>query len=186
MTPGDEMGPAEVEDLRPPDYWGRHILAKVVLFSALGVGIAGARLVGGDGGTFLMGVGGVVVAPFMLVGAVELMRGRVSPLPGRDWKLLSPIACFAWGLAFLVMSSAAIGAVALDLNEGERPGWFLALACAAGALAIVGVMIQIGSLSDQWPDKWRPPYARQQSEQVEERPAGGSESAEPSRSDERP
>jgi hypothetical protein len=162
MTADDATAPSEIEDLRPPDHWGRHLLTKIVLFGALGVGIAGARFVGGDGGTLLMGAAGVVVWSFGLIAAIEQMRGLVSPLPGRDMKLLSPIAGMAWAAGFLVMSIMVLSTVAFEVNDGERPGWLVALGAVGIALLVLGFMIQIGSLSDQWPDKWRPPYARQQ------------------------
>jgi hypothetical protein len=183
VTDDDEMAMGEIEDLRPPDYWGRHPLTKVVLFCALGVGIAGARFVDGDGGTLLMGGAGLVVWPMVLVAALDHMRGLVSPLPGRDMKLLSPIAGITWATGFIVLSVMALSSVACGDTEGERPSWFLALGVMGVGLLIVGVMIQIGSLSDQWPDTWRPPYARPQ-------PPGASsadpEPAEHTRADERP
>jgi len=181
MTPDDELG-GEIEDLRPPDHWGRHVLTRVVLFGALGVGIAGARFVDGDGGTLLIGAAGLVVWPVALMGSIDQMRGLVSPLPGRDMKLLSPIAGSAWSAAFVVGSILLLATVVFDVNEGERPGWLVALGVVALGLAVLGFMIQIGSLSDQWPDKWRPPYARQQPADASSEP----DSAEPSRSDERP
>ena len=181
MTAEHETASEATDDLRPPEYWGRHVLAKIVLFAAVAAAIVGTRVVGGDHGTLLMGGGTVVVASFMLVGAIELMRGRVSPLPGRDMKLLSPVAGIAWAAGFLVVGIIALGTVALDVNDGERPGWLTGLAVVVGALVLLGVAIQIGSLSDQWPDRWRPPYARQQPDDA---PATDPESAEPSRSDE--
>lgn len=162
MTPRNPTDPGEIEDLRPPDYWGRHVLTKIVLFGALGAGIAGARFVGGDGGSLLMGGAGVVLWSFGLIAAIDHMRGLVSPLPGRDMKLLSPVAGVAWGAGFLVMSVMVLGGVVFDVDDGERPRWLIALAAVGVGLVVLGFMIQIGSLSDQWPDKWRPPYARQQ------------------------
>lgn len=182
MTPEDEADPGEIEDLRPPDYWGRHVLIKIVLFGSLGVGIAGARFVDGDRGTLLMGGAGLVVWPLVMVAAADHMRGLVSPLPGRDMKLLSPLAGIAWGTGFLVMSVMALSGVAFNVSDGERPGWFLALGAVGIGLLIVGFMIQIGSLSDQWPDKWRPPYARQRPDDA---PADDLESAKTSRGDDR-
>ena len=182
MNPGDEMGPAGIEDLRPADYWGRHILPKVVLFGALGVGIAGARFVDGDGGTLLMSGAGLVVWPFGIVAGVDHMRGLVSPLRGRDMKLLSPIAVIASGAGFLVWSIMMLSGVAFGVDQGERPGWFLTLGAVGIGLLILGFMIQIGSLSDQWPDKWRPPYARQPNDAPADKPGP----TEPSRPDERP
>lgn len=183
MRSDDKIDSDEIEDLRPPDYWGRHVLAKVVLFGSLGAGIAGGRFVDGDGGTVLLGVGSLAFATFGLVASIDQMRGLVSPLPGRDMKLLSPIAGMAWATAFIVGSTLMLCTVALDVDQGERPGWLVAFGAVALGLAIVGVMIQIGSLSDQWPDKWRPPYARQEPESL---PGAEPGAAEPSPPDERP
>ena len=160
MTPDDELASGEIEDLRPPGYWGRHVLAKVVIFGALGVAIAGGRFVDGDGGTLLMGSGGIVFSALGLVASVDQMRGLVPPLPGRDMKLLNPLACMAWAAMLMVMCVCLLGTVVFDVDDGEPPGWLIALGILALALAFLGIMIQIGSLSDQWPDKWRPPYAR--------------------------
>lgn len=183
MSRDDDSAPHPIEDIRPSDYWGRHVLTKCVLFGALGAGIAGARFVEGDGGTLLMGVAGLVVWPIGMLASVDHMRGLVSPLSGRDLKLLSPIAGVAWAGAFIVASFLLVGTVALDVDDGERPGWLVATAAVAIGLMVLGVMIQIGSLSDQWPDKWRPPYARQQPPDAS---TGDPEPADPSRSDERP
>lgn len=183
MIDEGQSDPEEVEDLRPSHYWGRHVLAKILLFGSAAAAVAGTRAVGDDGGTLLMGGGTVILASFMLVGAVEAMRGRVSPLPGRDMKLLSPVAGVAWATGFLVIGIIALGTVALDVNEGERPGWMMVLATVVGGLVVIGVMIQIGSLSDQWPDRWRPPYARQQ---VPDGSPAGPESKQSSRGNERP
>jgi hypothetical protein len=185
VTSDDDTNSTEIEDLRPPDYWGRHPFTKVLIFGSLGAGIAGGRFVGGDGGTLLLGGGCLVFATVALLGSIDQMRGLVSPLPGRDMKLLSPLAAIAGAAAFIVAGVLMLATVALDVNEGERPGWLVVLGVVALALVVLGLMIQIGSLSDQWPDKWRPPYARQQADDA---PATGSEpeSAQPSRSDERP
>jgi hypothetical protein len=159
-VPPDRRPPQpEIEDLRPPNYWGRHPLTKVVLFGSLGAGVYGPLWVGDDTGTLLVAFAGAVVTIMSFAGAVGAMRGYVSPLPGRDMKLLSPIAGIVWGAAFLVTCIALALGVLTSMDEPAT--WFKAAAALAGVLVLVGLYIQIASLSDQWPDKWRPPYARQ-------------------------
>jgi hypothetical protein len=159
MTAPPPIG-AEPDDIRPPDYWGRHPLTKVVGFAAIGAAAVGRDLIDGDSGTLVTAGGGIVFMSMCIVAAVDHMRGLVAPLPGRDWKLMSPIAGIAWAAALLLGSVL----IALDVIVGsdDPSPWIRGGAIGAAALFVVGVFIQIASLSDQWPDKWRPPYARQQ------------------------
>jgi len=149
----------EIEDLRPLGYWGRHPLVKVVAFTALGAGVLGPLWVEGDSAMLLIAGSGFVLMPIGIAGAVGQMRGNVSPLPGNQWKLVSPIASAAWSTALLV-TCIALGLGVLTSMDEPAP-WFTAAALLAAGLVIVGLYIQVASLSDQWPDKWRPPYARQ-------------------------
>lgn len=151
----------EVVDLRPPGHWGRHPLARVVVFTALGAGLVGRFLVDGDGRMLLVCAAMAVIMPVSIAGAVGLMRGTASlPLPGRNWALVSPIAIIVWSTGFLILT--VILPLDIWLTQGDRSPWLNGTALVAGALIVAGFMIQIGSLSDQWPDTWRPPYARQQ------------------------
>jgi hypothetical protein len=157
---GPEPPRGEVADLRPPGHWGRHPLARVVLFAALGVGLVGRFLVDGDGRMLLVCAAMAVLMPLSIAGGLGQMRGTVSPLPGHNWRLVSPIAIIVWSTGFLILT--IILPLDIWLTRGDRSPWLNGSGLVAGALIVAGVMIQIGSLSDQWPDKWRPPYARQQ------------------------
>src|SRR5690606_35203720 len=92
-------------DIRPPNYWGRRPLTKVVIFTAIAAGAFGPRVVDGDGGVLLAAGAGLVLMPMCMAAAIDHMRGLVSPLPGRDWKLLSPLAGLAWAGAGLTVSA---------------------------------------------------------------------------------
>ncbi len=150
----------EVVDLRPPGHWGRKPLVKVVLFPALGAGLVGRFLVDGDGRMLLVCAAMAVLMPLSIAGALGQMRGTVSPLPGRNWQLVSPIAIIVWSTGFLILT--VILPLDIWLTRGDRSPWLNGSGLVAGAVIVAGCMIQIASLSDQWPDKWRPPYARQQ------------------------
>jgi hypothetical protein len=149
----------ELEDLRPPGHWGRHPLSRGLVFAAIGTVVVGRYWVDGDGGTFLVCAGGLVLMPACVAGAIGQMQGNVSPLSGSQWRLISPIACVLWSVAFLLLS--ILLPIDISTSPGEPSTWFKAAAALAGSLVIIGLFIQMASLSDQWPDKWRPPYARQ-------------------------
>lgn len=165
--------PPDIEDIRPPGYWGRHPLTKIVAFAALGAGLVSPR-VEGDGGVLLSSVCVLVIMSMAIVASIDHMRGLVTPLPGRDFRLISPIATLVWGT---VMFLAAV-LVVLDvwLTTGDPSPWIGTCAWFLVALGVAGLFIQIASLSDQWPDKWRPPYARQA---VPSAPADGAEPGPP-------
>jgi hypothetical protein len=146
-------------DLRSADHWGRRPLAKIVCFSATGVVLAARLSVDGDGRVLLASGAMAVLMPVSIAGAIGQMRGTVSPLPGRSWRLVSPLAGIAWSTAMLLLS--VIVPLDIWLTRGDPSPWLNGGWSVAGALLVAGVCIQIGSLSDQWPDKWRPPYARQ-------------------------
>lgn len=158
--PHREAPDDEVMDLRPADHWGRRPLVKIVCFSAMGIVLAARFLVAGDGRVLLAAGTMAVLMPVAIAGSIGQMRGTVSPLPGRSWRLVSPLAGVAWCSGMLLLS--IMTPVDIWLAQGDPPPWLNGGWLVAGALMIAGLCIQIGSLSDQWPDKWRPPYARQQ------------------------
>jgi hypothetical protein len=153
----------------------------VVLFTAAGLVILGRLVLDGEVEVLLMASGMLVVALLCIAAAVEQMRGRVSPaFPGRDMQLLSPIAIIFWFAGFALGSVLLL--LDLWLSTGEYSPWLRPGIIGVGVVMAAGVFVQIGSLSDQWPDKWRPPYARH----PEDPPAAEPEWSEPSDSDERP
>lgn len=157
----------------------RHVVATstaLALAAAVVVGRFGAA---GVGGALLFSVGGGVLFVLCIAASVASMRGRVRTPEGQV-KLISPIAVIVWSAGFIVL--CVLRPVDAWLTTGDRSPWLAGVGVSAGAVVVVGIMIQVASLSDQWPDRWRPPYARQAAPDVDG-PSGVGEDGRPPEAD---
>jgi hypothetical protein len=154
----DPAPPASSDAPQPAGWQVRHAVATasaVALTAAVVVGRFGAA---GVAGALLFSVGGGVLFVLCIAASVASMRGRV-PTPEGQVKLISPIAVIVWSAGFIVL--CVLAPVDAWLTTGDRSPWLVGAGVLAGAVVVVGIVIQVASLSDQWPDRWRPPYARQ-------------------------
>jgi hypothetical protein len=133
----------------------------LALAAAVVIGRFAAAGVGGD---LLFSIGGGVLFVLCIAASVASMRGRVRTPEGQA-KLISPIAVIVWSAGFIVL--CVLRPVDAWLTTGDRSPWLAGVGVSAGAVVVVGIMIQVASLSDQWPDRWRPPYARQAAPDVD-------------------
>lgn len=162
MTTDDAPAPPDASQPdrkgQPRPTWARHPLIKYPTFLAIGVGVAGQRFLNGQTETLLTGVCALVIFPVAIASSVALMRGTAPPLTGSQFRLISPIAVIFFSASFLVVATVMV----LDtlLANGDRSSLTLAGLWFGAAIFVLGLILQIGSWSDQWPDRWHPPYAR--------------------------
>ena len=93
-----------------------------------------------------------------VVASVLHLRGTLPPL-GPRMRRTSPVAGVLAGAAVVVASVTLFAAeLVADIEDDGMP-------CAGGlyasaALVAAAVLVQVVSLADTWPDRWRPPHAR--------------------------
>jgi hypothetical protein len=170
-VPPDRAPSTSGGDAPEPVRWQvRHVVATATVLALAAAVVIGRFAAAGVGGDVLFSVGGGVLFVLCIAASVASMRGRVRTPEGQV-KLVSPIAVIVWSAGFIVL--CVLRPLDAWLTTGERSPWLAGAGVFAGAVIVVGIMIQVASLSDQWPDRWRPPYARQAAPGVDGPPGVG-------------
>ena len=158
--PCHDDGDADRVDPEPPWWVGHPVVKYPTLVVLVGAGLAWRVL---DGAAEVL-VGApltIAVGVLGIVASVLLLRGTVLP-PFRWARAVSPVFGLLFGAAVVV---ASVTVLAAEIATADDPGPPVAGgAYLAAGLAVAAVLVQIVSLADTWPDRWRPPYARRPAE----------------------
>ncbi len=156
--PGPSTPRPEAEAGEQAPWWVGHPIVRYPIMAVLVGAALSWRVVDGETGTL---VGAALTMPVGILGMVSSvlhLRGTLPPL-GPRMRRTSPVAGVLAGAAVVVASVTLFAAeLVADIDDDGMP--YAGGLYASAALVATAVLVQVVSLADSWPDRWRPPHAR--------------------------
>lgn len=161
---------------RQQPWWVGHPAVKYPTLAIMFLGVGSQFLLEGDAKTLAFASVALVLGPAVVFSAALLWRGTIRPIEYPPWaKRTSPLTAIVGGVWFVVLGISMLVDVFLAPEDRWAPvlvgAWIgLILMCA-------GLMIEVLSRTDTWPERWKAPYQRQGV--AAERATAGDEPGEP-------
>lgn len=139
------------DDAQPLPRWVGHPLVRYPGIAIIwGTALAFVKL-DGDAEVFVGSTLLIAVMTLVIFSGVLMLRRTIPQYYVHN---VSPVTVIAFALGFIAACATALFDLAVNppTDEIEWTGGFRI----AGLLFLVSILVQLGSMTDAWPDRWRP------------------------------